>query len=48
VELSPLMAAGGGGGIRTPGERKPTPLFESGTISLSVTPPGVIIASEGA
>jgi hypothetical protein len=38
-----------GEGFEPPVSAKPTPLFESGTISLSVTPPGVIIiASEGA
>ena len=30
---------GGGGGIRTPGNRKATPDFESGTFNHSATPP---------
>ena len=31
---------GGGGGIRTHGTRKGTPVFETGTFDHSVTPPG--------
>ena len=37
----------GEGGIRTPGTVSGTPVFETGTISLSVTSPGEIIVAGG-
>jgi hypothetical protein len=43
LEITPRIAAGpmpgGGGGIRTPGEREPTSDFKSGALNHSATPP---------
>ena len=37
-----LRNCGGGGGIRTPGRREPPPVFKTGTLNHSDTPPNFL------
>ena len=37
-----LKTYGGGGGIRTPGRREPPPVFKTGTLNHSDTPPNFL------
>lgn len=44
---SRVWILGGGGGIRTPGTLSGSPVFKTGALNHSTTPPGVLVEGEG-